>query len=162
VPKLVGRGPVLDLACGRGELLELLGEQGIVASGVDPDEELVAVAVSRGLPAEAGAAAEALGRVDDSSVGAVVMLRAVERLTGEAMIDLVALSARKVGSGGRIVVEALDPSSPAALSAAARDPSHVRLFHPDCLTFLFREAGFAEVAVERGSAPERFLVVAAR
>jgi hypothetical protein len=39
---LRGHEPVLDVGCGRGELLDLLREEGIEASGVDVDEGMVA------------------------------------------------------------------------------------------------------------------------
>jgi SAM-dependent methyltransferase len=160
--KLVEAGPVADVACGRGELLELLAEQGIPASGADPDEELAAVAAGLGLPAEAARPGDFLARFDDASLGAVVLLRAAERLTGETMASLAALAAAKVRPGGAAVVETLDPDVAAAVAAASRDPAHVRLYHPDCLVFLLREAGFSEVGVEPGSTPERRRVVARR
>ncbi len=46
---LRGREPVLDLGCGRGELLELLREAGIDAEGVDADEGMVARCLEKGL-----------------------------------------------------------------------------------------------------------------
>jgi 2-polyprenyl-3-methyl-5-hydroxy-6-metoxy-1,4-benzoquinol methylase len=162
LPRLSGAGPIVDLACGRGELLELLREKGMAASGADPDDELVDVASALGLPAEVGDSDEALAGAEDGSLGAVVMLRAVERLAGEAMIDLVAVAASKVRSGGVVLLEVLDPELAASLRTASRDPRHVRLYHPECLAFLFREAGFADVVVERGTAPERCRVVATR
>src|SRR5207302_6686230 len=37
-----GNGPVLDIGCGRGEFLELLGDLGVQGIGVEIDPELVA------------------------------------------------------------------------------------------------------------------------
>jgi O-antigen chain-terminating methyltransferase len=39
---LRGHGPVLDVGCGRGELLELLRDDGVEARGVDADADMVA------------------------------------------------------------------------------------------------------------------------
>lgn len=156
--RLLGAEPVLDLACGRGELLELLGELGVAARGVDRDAELVEVATGRGLPAEPGEPLPCLEQVGDSSLGALVVLRGLERLDGGELLDLVALAARKVRPGGLVLLEAINPQSLYAVAQAAhRDPGHARLVHPACLTFLFREAGFAEVAVEWRSPPEEQL-----
>ena len=47
-------GPVADLGCGRGELLELLRERGVEAVGVDASAEMVAIAREKGLEAEHG------------------------------------------------------------------------------------------------------------
>ena len=42
-------GPVLELACGRGEFLELLRDAGIEGEGVDLDEGMVEKALATGL-----------------------------------------------------------------------------------------------------------------
>src|ERR671928_189476 len=44
--------PVLDVGCGRGELVGLLREAGIEARGVDADADMVAFARGEGLPVE--------------------------------------------------------------------------------------------------------------
>ncbi len=46
---LFPHGPVLELACGRGEFLELLRDAGTQAQGVDGDEGMVEAARARGL-----------------------------------------------------------------------------------------------------------------
>ena len=43
---------VLDIGCGRGELLDLLREQGLQARGIDINDEMVALCRGRGLTAE--------------------------------------------------------------------------------------------------------------
>ena len=47
--RFVGCAPVVDIGCGRGELLELLGERGIEATGVEIDPDLVAGLIEAGL-----------------------------------------------------------------------------------------------------------------
>src|SRR5438270_10017832 len=44
--------PVLDVGCGRGELVGLLREAGVEARGVDADADMVAFARGEGLPVE--------------------------------------------------------------------------------------------------------------
>jgi SAM-dependent methyltransferase len=44
-----GLSPVVDLGCGRGELLELLGERGIAARGVEGNAQAAAACRARGL-----------------------------------------------------------------------------------------------------------------
>src|SRR5262249_39270339 len=44
--------PVLDIGCGRGELLGLLREAGVDARGIDPDADMVAFARGEGLDVE--------------------------------------------------------------------------------------------------------------
>ena len=44
--------PVLDVGCGRGELLALLRDAGIEARGIDADADMVAYARGEGLDVE--------------------------------------------------------------------------------------------------------------
>lgn len=44
-------GYVLDIGCGRGELLALLGEAGVPARGIDVNGEMVALCRERGFDA---------------------------------------------------------------------------------------------------------------
>ena len=45
------RRPILDIGCGRGELLEVLRDQGVPAAGVDSNRAAVEQCQSRVLPA---------------------------------------------------------------------------------------------------------------
>jgi O-antigen chain-terminating methyltransferase len=138
---------VLDLACGRGELLELLTAAGVEASGVEPDAELVKAAAERGLAVEQGDAARSLAATP-GSLGGIALLRAVEALAAQDLLDVVGLAAEKLRPGGKVVVLGTNPGSALAQARAARDPAWVRPVHPAYLTFLLREAGFPEVAVD--------------
>jgi hypothetical protein len=159
--RLSGTAPVIDLACGRGELLDVLGELGIDARGVDRETELVEAAVARGLKAEVGEPVWYLAQLEDGSLGAVALVRGINRLGADDVIDLGALCGRKVRPGGLVIVDGADPEDPAASGAAGRDPAHVRLVHPAGLTFLLRQAGFADVTVEH-PAPGGYRLVATR
>ena len=126
--------------------LELLGEAGVDALGIEPDPTLVDAARARGLRVEVGTALEYLAAQSDDSLGGLVMIQVVEHLPPQGVIDVVRLAAEKVRPGGRVVFETVNPT---ALSTYANafwvDPDHVRPVHPAFLAFLFREAGFAEV-----------------
>lgn len=148
VELFTGCDPVLEVGFGRGEVLELFGEAGIQASGIEPDPALVDAARSRGLRVETGTALEYLTAQPDASLGGLVMIQVVEHLPPQGVIDVVRLAAEKVRSGGRVVFETVNPTSLSTYANAFWvDPDHVRPVHPAFLAFLFREAGFA--AVER-------------
>jgi SAM-dependent methyltransferase len=147
--RLVGFDPVLDVAAGRGELLQLLGELGVAARGFEPDAALVGLAAEAGLPAHVGATVPSVEEIDDASLGALVMLRTVERLTPAELIKLVALAARKVRPGGCALFEAVNPGSLGGWAhPALRDPAVVQVVPPGRLSFLLREAGFNAVDLE--------------
>src|SRR5207247_244796 len=57
--------PVLDIGCGRGELLSLLRDAGVEARGIDADADMVAYAAGDGLDVEQADLVEYLERLDD-------------------------------------------------------------------------------------------------
>jgi 2-polyprenyl-3-methyl-5-hydroxy-6-metoxy-1,4-benzoquinol methylase len=153
--RFVGCAPVLDIGFGRGEFLELLRELGVDARGIETEPRLVEWARSRGLQADVGRAVEYLSRVDEDSLGGLVMIQVIEHLSPQHIIDVVRLAAEAVRPGGRVVVETVNPMSLYTYAHAFWvDPDHVRPVHPNYLGFLFAEAGFAKVErVDRSPVP---------
>jgi SAM-dependent methyltransferase len=143
---LLGQGPVLELACGRGELLELLRDAGVPARGVDADEGMVARARAAGLDVEHGDALDALRRQSDRSLHAVFSAHFVEHLQPTELMAVVAEAARVLAPGGVFV--AATPNA-ASLSVAGydfwRDPTHVRFYDPQLLAFFCAQAGLEVV-----------------
>jgi len=153
--RFVGCGPVLDIGFGRGEFLELLGDVGVEARGIESVPALVESARSRGLTADVGRAVEYLRELDDASLGGLVMIQVIEHLSPQHVIDVVRLAGEKVRPGGRVIVETVNPTSLYTYAHAFWvDPDHVRPVHPAYLGFLFAEAGFASVErVDRSPVP---------
>jgi O-antigen chain-terminating methyltransferase len=149
-----GSAPVLDIGCGRGEFLDLLKKEGVVASGVELDPELVAECERRGLDAVAGDGLAVLAAAGDGTLGGIALIQVVEHLTPQQLIELVATAYDKLRSGGRIVIETVNPQS---LYIFARsfyvDPTHATPVHPAYLQFLVHEAGFREYAIDWRSPP---------
>src|SRR5205823_6655243 len=65
--------PVLDVGCGRGELLGLLREAGIEAKGIDADADMVAYARGEGLDVEQADLVEHLEQLGHRSLGGACM-----------------------------------------------------------------------------------------
>ena len=137
--------PVVDLGCGRGELVGLLRHEGVDALGVDENAGQVmdgdaAHFVQDDLFAW-------LDARDDGSVRAVTSLHVVEHLPIELQVRLVFEARRVLAPGGVLVLETPNVQSLAVgASNFWVDPTHVRPVHPLFLTYLFEEAGFTEVA----------------
>ncbi len=152
--RLRGCEPVLDVGFGRGELLELLGELGVEARGVETDATLVARAAESGLDVTLDDGNTHLRQIEDGSLGGLTLIQVIEHLEPQDALDLVPIAARKVRPGGKVIIETVNPQS---LYVFARsfylDPTHVRPVHPAYLEFLFREAGFADVEIDWRNPP---------
>ena len=155
--------PVLDVACGRGDLLEALRDARMPASGAEADPRLLALATAAGLPAVRQSPLVAVGRASDGELGSVAALGVLETIGSQAAADLIGLSADKLAPGGRLLVESADVDG----AKVWADPGTRRPQDPEWIAWLCREAGFSEVAVFRatespaGARPGSYLVAAA-
>jgi SAM-dependent methyltransferase len=136
--------PVLDIGCGRGELLQLLREAGIEVRGIDADADMVAFARGEGLDVEQADLVEYLERVDDGSLGGVFMGQVVEHLPPGVLVRSLELAARKLRPGGLLVAETINPLSPLALRHYFADLTHAQPLVPETLQLLARQSGFAQ------------------
>jgi SAM-dependent methyltransferase len=139
--------PVLDMGCGRGELLGLLREAGIEARGIDADADMVAYARGEGLDVEQADLIEHLEQVDESSLGGIFMGQVVEHLPAATLVLALTLAAAKLRPGGLLVAETINPLSPLALRSYFADLTHAQPLVPETLELLARQAGFAETEV---------------
>lgn len=141
--------PVLDVGCGRGELLAVLAAEGIEAVGVDLEAESVAEAAAAGLDARVGDAVAFLRDAEPGHFGAVVSFHVVEHLRLEPLVELIELSAARLRPGGVFVAETPNPASLVVLgNSYVLDPTHERPLHPSLMTFLCEGAGFRDVRLE--------------
>jgi SAM-dependent methyltransferase len=141
-------GPVLDVGCGRGELLALLAAEGIPASGVESNPISAAACRSSGLSVEQGDGPANLAGRPDGSLGAVVALQVVEHWSAETTFVFLREARRVLAPGGILIVETINSDSLSALKAFFLDPSHVRPVPPDALKFLAEAAGFTDARIE--------------
>ena len=135
--------PVLDVGCGRGELLTICREQGIAARGFDTNERSVADLQARGFDVTLAGIPECFAPIADASVGAVVAMHVVEHLPVEVLFAFFRETARVLRTGGLLIVET--PNAESLLMSASefwRDPTHLAPRHPAALTVLAREHGF--------------------
>jgi len=145
--------PVIDLGCGRGELLAALKAVGVEAKGVDANAEMTAIARERGVDAIHGDALAFLESCPDDSLGGIVATQVVEHLEPSYLLRLIAIGARKLRAAAPIVLETINPACWLAFfSSYIRDITHVRPIHPDTLQYLLRANGFERVEI-RYSAP---------
>ncbi len=144
-------GPVLELACGRGEFLDLLRDAGLPASGVDVDEGMVERAVERGHEVVLGDAVGYLEGVEPASLGGVFCAHFLEHLPAEDVARVYAAAARALRPGCPFVAAVPSAGSLSVLGYDFwRDPTHVRFYDPQLLAFFAAQAGL-EVAEAGGN-----------
>src|SRR6266576_447113 len=139
--------PVLDIGCGRGELLQLLREAGVEARGIDADADMVAYARGDGLDVEQADLVEYLQRLDDGSLGGIFMGQVVEHLPPGVLVRSLELAARKLRPAGVLVAETINPLSPLALRHYFADLTHAQPLVPETLQLLARQSGFVDTEV---------------
>lgn len=141
-------GPIVDLGCGRGELLELLREAGLPAAGCDANGVMAARAREKGLDVDEADLFSWLGAKADASLGGVTAYQVVEHLQPSALVDLVELAIRKLAPGGRILFETINPESVYAMKWFWMDLTHVRPIPAPSLAHLLTAGGLRDVTVD--------------
>lgn len=152
VPLFAGAQDVLDIGCGRGELLRLLGERGIRARGVELNPEMVRRCRELGLDVVEGDGIAHLEALADQSLGGLFAGQVVEHLPPDRLLHLLNLAHRCLRPGGRVVLETINVACWAAFfSSYVRDLTHVRPVHPETLSYLVSAAGFTNVEIRYSS-----------
>lgn len=140
----------LDLGCGRGEWLELLGKLGFSAHGVDLDAGMLQDCFERGLSAEQGDAIAYLKRQADSSLSVVSGFHIAEHLPFAVLQDLIGQALRVLQPGGLLILETPNPENlRVGTMSFHMDPTHNKPLPPGLLSFLARHHGFRRVEVLR-------------
>lgn len=142
VPLVREHVPVLDVGCGRGEMLSLLAEEGVAAKGIDLDPSMLDRARARGLDVTQADALEYLAALPDASLGSLVSFQVIEHLPVETLRTLMAEAHRVLRPGGVFIAETVNPHSPPALKVFWLDITHVRPLFPESLLFLAQDCGF--------------------
>ena len=93
-----GSGKVLDIGCGRGEMLEFLIEAGYDVLGVDLNAEMVEVCRSKGLPVVQDDGIHVLQTTEDGSLRGIFCAQVVEHLLTSEVERLMKLAHREASS----------------------------------------------------------------
>jgi SAM-dependent methyltransferase len=147
---LEGRRRVVDLGCGRGELLELMRDAGVPAYGVDTEPDFVDLVREKGLEIRREDAVAHVEGLAPGEVDGITASHVIEHLPHALLGRLVRGAAEALPEDGVLILETPNPESLLAGSVNFhRDPTHLRPVHPDTLAFLCESAGFRDVEVLR-------------
>lgn len=139
-------GPVLDIGCGRGELVGHLAELGLSAYGIDIDSDAIRLGQNAGRDVREADVFAHLGGLSDNSLLAITLIQVIEHFEIDDLLRLFKLATRKLAPGGLIVAETVNPLCLWALSNwYLLDPSHRTPLHPETTRFLAEQSGLEQV-----------------
>ncbi|MGA8169353.1 MAG: class I SAM-dependent methyltransferase [Methylocystis sp.] len=143
-----GAGPVIDIGCGRGELLEVLGEDKFQAIGVDCNDIQLDAARRRGAVVIHADAFDYLRGLDDESVLAVTGIHIVEHIPFPALVSLMQQVVRVLKKGGVALFETPNPRNLIVGATTFHlDPTHIRQLPPEVMKVLFETVGFEQIEI---------------
>ena len=140
----------LDLGCGRGEWLELTGEIGFNAHGVDLDEGMLKACLERGFSVETQDAIVALEHLPDESQAIVSAFHLAEHIPFDDLQKLVKEALRVLKPSGLLIIETPNSENLAVgTSSFYLDPTHQRPLPVQLLSFLCDYTGFQRTKILR-------------
>ena len=138
----------LDLGCGRGEWLELIREQGVLAVGIDCNRIMVEECRQLGLDAREGDLFNHLESLPPAQLDLITALHVAEHLLLDDLIRMLDESLRALKPGGVLILETPNPEN--LLVGACNfyyDPTHRHPLPPPVLRYLAEARGFLDISV---------------
>ena len=149
VPVFAGASNVVDVGCGRGELLDALRDSGVSVRGVDISPAMVEICRGRGFDVELGDALGYVAKQPDSSVGGLIAVQVVEHFTPAYLTKFLEAAYHALKPGAPIVLETINPNCwMAFFETYIRDLTHQQPLHPETLRLLVQANGFSNVDVQ--------------
>ena len=149
VPLLAASTDIVDIGCGRGEVLTLLKARGIAARGVDVNRGMVERCRAEGLDVEQSDALTFLERQADGGIGGLVAIQVVEHFEPAYLMRVLETAYHKMRPGAPLVLETINPACwMAFFETYIRDLTHQRPLHPETLRYLVEASGFSAVDVQ--------------
>lgn len=149
LPLFSATSDVVDIGCGRGELLAALGDHGVSARGIDVNQGMVELCRSRGLEVEQADALSYLQGQSDGSIGGIVAIQVVEHFAPAYLVRVLETCFHKMRPGAPLVIETINPACwMAFFETYVRDITHRQPLHPDTLRYLVQASGFSRVDVQ--------------
>ncbi len=138
---------VVHISSGMGGFLYAAREEGREALGVEEDTRLVRLAQEKDLKVIAARPMDFLDSRPPESLRAVFLQELGERDDSRDLVWMVNALADRMERDGLVVVLNHHPHSVLGVEEAFRDPTLLRLVHPDTMRGLFLHAGFREAEV---------------
>lgn len=147
IPQLQNHAPIADLGCGRGELVAMLREAGLDATGVESNPGQLAACHAQAIRVEGADLFDWLEARPAASLGAITCLQVIEHMTLSAQRRFLELARRALRPDGMLLIETVNPHCAEAMEWFYIDPTHQRPVYPEMLEFLMQQAGFGRMTV---------------
>jgi SAM-dependent methyltransferase len=145
----VAGAPVVDIGCGRGEWLELLGDAGLQGRGVDLNRIFLARCGELNLDVIERDALEFLREQAPNSLGAITSFHLIEHLPHKTLIAVLDAALRALRPGGVAIFETPNPRNLQVGSCNFYlDPTHKSPLPPDLMRYLFEARGFVHIEIK--------------
>lgn len=137
-----GKNNVLDIGCGRGELLSLLKKEKIHSIGIDTNQEMINICKQKELNVICEDGINYLNNLT-SAVDGIFMGQVIEHLSFDAQKILLELCYEKLTADGILIIETVNPLTLGIFCYGFYiDPTHTTPVHPAYLRFLVESLGF--------------------
>jgi 2-polyprenyl-3-methyl-5-hydroxy-6-metoxy-1,4-benzoquinol methylase len=138
-------GPVVDIGCGRGELVRLLQADGFDAEGIDISPEQVALAHAAGVPGVRQGDSRAILATHPNHYAAITAIDLLEHLTKPEVLQTFDDAAAALAPGGVFVCRVPNAVSPIGGHIRSGDFTHQTSFTGRSIRQLAVAAGFGSV-----------------
>ena len=148
LPYVQNAAPVVDLGCGRGEWLEILGAAGLEAHGVDTNRIQVEQCRALGLSVSEEDFVAHLRSLGDASIGAVTGFHIIEHVPLDTLLTLMNEVMRVLRPGGLVIFET--PNSENVIVGSHYfyfDPTHRHPLPSELMEFLLDSRGFHDIEI---------------
>lgn len=137
---------VLDLGCGRGEVLQLMVEQGINGVGVDSDPNLVEYCKGQGLDVHCSDIIDFLSSQESSRWDGVFIGHLIEHLTAAQAHMMLQHVSRLLKEGGKVIILTPNPNWLPGVGEFWSDPTHIRPWPISAISSLIESLGLNVIA----------------
>jgi len=140
--------PVLDIACGRGEWLEMLRDEGLIGIGVDHNHTAIDRCREFNLNVIQSDTFSYLNQLPDSLYGAITAFHFIEHLSFPQLITFIDESVRILKPNGLIIFETPNPENLlVGANTFYMDPTHRNPLPYPFIRFLMEDRGISDINI---------------
>jgi 2-polyprenyl-3-methyl-5-hydroxy-6-metoxy-1,4-benzoquinol methylase len=140
-------GVAVDLGAGRGEMVQVMSDHGLLSFGIDTDESVVAAAEQKGIDVRLSDIDSFLDKCEPSSLDVVTAIQVVEHVNTDQLESWLGKIHRDLKPGGIFIAETPNPHAIDAFKAFWVDVTHVRPYYPESLLHMAQTAGFSRAEI---------------